>query len=64
MTYEFLEHGTYTITLTITNSNDVSSTYTKMMELPEPVNDPNFTKVIILGVMAIVLIFVITRFLI
>ena len=61
MTYQFMDYGTYSVELKITNSNGVSSTYSEQMILEEPREGPSMTAIVAMTVMALLVAIVIGR---
>ena len=61
MTYQFMDYGTYSVELKITNSNGVSSTYSEQMILEEPREGPSMTAIVAMTVMVLLVAIVIGR---
>ena len=61
MTYQFMEYGTYSVELKITNSNGVSSTYSEEMTIEEPYEGPSTTAIVAMTVMILLVAIVIGR---
>ena len=61
MTYQFMDYGTYSVELKITNSNGVSSTHNEEVTLEEPREGPSMTAIVAMTVMVLLVAIVIGR---